>query len=150
MHDQVDRRWRLGSDSTERTSPSRTVKPFLLVSVINDPTHSEHALVKIPVANPGRAVTVAVADPAFHGFDGMIVTENGKVVGVTNDGVSKGGNVLLELSANEDWTSATITRSRPTPSTTVAETPSGEYFVINQDFSDGTATSWTIEQISFR
>jgi sugar lactone lactonase YvrE len=121
---------------------------YLLVSVINDGTYSKHALVKVPVADPSAAVDVVISDPAFSGFDGMVITATGQVVGVTNDGVAAGGNVLLELSGSEDWTSATVSRSLSiTPSTTVAVTPDNKYFVINQDFTDAAATDWTIEQI---
>lgn len=124
---------------------------YLLVSVLNDPSYSEYALVKVPFDAPESAAEVQIASADFHGFDGMVLTSTGAVVGVTNDGASPGGNVLLELESNDGWVSANVTARVAIPaSTTVARTEYDDYFVINQDFSDGTATSWTIQHIPLR
>ena len=121
---------------------------YLLVSVINDGSYSVSGLVKVPLDAPEDAVNVDIPDDAFAGFDGMVLTDSGVVVGVTNDGSAPGGNVLLELSSTTDWTSAQVDRyASITTSTTVAVTEAGTYHVINQDFADPTATTWTIEQI---
>lgn len=121
---------------------------YLLVSVLNDGTYSKHALVKVPVASPEDAVNVEVSDERFSGFDGMVIIDADTVVGVTNDGENPGGNVFIELQGNADWTSATVSGAKAiAASTTVAVTPEGAHYVINQDFTDGMATSWTIEQI---
>lgn len=122
---------------------------YLLVSVINDGSYSEHALVKVPLDDPDAAADVSITGAEFSGFDGMVITTSGRVVGVTNDGVSAGGNVLLELSSDDGWASAAVTRSAAmAASTTVAVTPQDLYYVIHQDFSDAALTEWTIERIA--
>lgn len=124
---------------------------YLLVSVLNDPSYTEYALVKVPFDAPESAADVQIAGADFHGFDGMVLTSTGAVVGVTNDGASPGGNVLLELESTDGWVSANVTTRVAIPaSTTVARTADDHFFVINQDFSDGAATSWTIQQIPLR
>lgn len=124
---------------------------YLLVSVINDGSYTKHALVKIPINQPDSATTVQMSNAGFAGFDGMVITNNGTVIGVTNDGKTPGGNVLVELSGEQAWKTATVDNSIAiTTSTTVAVTQGNDYFVINQDFSDGASTTWTIEQIKFK
>ena len=123
---------------------------YLLVSIINDGTYSKHALVKIPVNDPGSATNVEITDAAFSGFDGMYIDGNGHVIGVTNNGKSPGGNVLIELVGERDWRSAKVKSAKAiTTSTTVAVTPDNRYFVINQDFSSNQGKTWTIERIQF-
>ena len=123
---------------------------YLLVSLINDGTYSEHGLVKIPIMDPDSATNVDISDSDFSGFDGMVVHTNGNVIGVTNNGKSPGGNMLIELSGKNDWESAEVINSKAiTTSTTVAITPDSKYFVINQDFSSNFADTWKIEQIKF-
>ncbi len=124
---------------------------YLLVSLLNDGTYSEHALVKVPLDDPGSASEVAVSGTEFSGFDGMVLTSEGTVIGVTNDGVAPGGNLLLELSSADDWATARIDHSTAiTTSTTVAVTPESKNYVINQDFTDAMATTWIIERIDLR
>ena len=80
----------------------------------------------------------------------MVINSNGKVIGVTNNGKSPGGNTLIELSGNNDWETAEIINSKSiTASTTVAVTPENMHYVINQDFSDNFSETWTIERIEF-
>ena len=119
---------------------------YLLVSVINDGTYSEYGLVKIPVNDADSAINVDITDSEFSGFDGMVVTPEGNVIGVTNNGESPGGNVLVELSSEDAWESAGVENSKAiTTSTTVAITPEEMNYVINQDFSSDSAESCLIK-----
>lgn len=122
-----------------------------LVSVNENGLYANYGLVKVPISDPNSASLVKIGD-GFTGFDGMVLKNNGIVVGVTNDGKTPGGNTLIELSSKDNWHSAEIINSKSiTPSTTVAVTPENEHFVINQDFSPESAASlnWTIEKIEF-
>lgn len=126
---------------------------YLLVSLLNVNNmglYSDFGLIKIPVNEPDSAKIVAISDSKFTGFDGMVLNANGNVVGVTNNGTSPGGNMLIELSGNNDWESADVVNSKAiTSSTTVAITEENNQYVINQDFSSATKETWTIEQIKF-
>jgi len=126
---------------------------YLLVSIIkvNDKgIYEKHGLVKVPLANPSASTNVAIKDTSFGGFDGMVITPKGDVIGVTNNGKTGGGNTLIALTSNDNWKSAQVTQAKAiTPSTTVALTPENESYVINQDFSDNLKKKWTIERITF-
>ena len=122
---------------------------YLLVSIISD-GYKEHGLVKISVNDPSQATTVAISDSRFAGFDGMVITNKGTVIGITNNQKSPGGNMLIELSGDKDWKSAKVINSKSiTASTTVAITPKNNYYVINQDFSNNFSKTWTIKKIEF-
>lgn len=125
---------------------------YLLVSIlsVNDKgLYADYGLVKIPVNDPASAKLVSVSD-GFTGFDGMVLKENGNIIGVTNNGTSPGGNTLIELSSNDDWKSAKVINSKTIPaSTTVAVTPDNKIFVINQDFTKPMKEEWIIERIEF-
>ena len=126
---------------------------YLLVSVIkvNDKgIYEKHGLVKIPLNNPKLATNVKISNSKFAGFDGMVIDDKGAVIGVTNNGKTGGGNMLIELSSKDDWKSAEVTHAKAiTPSTTVALTEDNQNYVINQDFSDNLKKTWTIEQVKF-
>ncbi len=126
---------------------------YLLVSILSvneKGLYSDFGLVNIPINNPESATLVAISDSRFTGFDGMLINDKGNVIGVTNNGTTAGGNRLLELSSNDDWKSADVVNSKAiTASTTVAVTPNNLNYVINQDFTNGSAESWTIERIEF-
>ena len=126
---------------------------YLLVSLVkvNDKgIYSEYGLVKILLNDPQSATNVNITDPRFGGFDGMVLTSKGNVIGVTNNQKTPGGNTLIELSGKNDWESAEVIHSKNmTASTTVAVTPENEHYVINQDFSNDFAKTWTIERIEF-
>jgi sugar lactone lactonase YvrE len=126
---------------------------YLLVSIIkvNDKgIYEAHGLAKIPLDKPTASSVVTIADTAFGGFDGMVITPHGNVIGVTNNGKTGGGNTLIELSSKDNYKSAQVIRSKAiTTSTTVALTPKNESYVINQDFSDNFKKTWTIEKIEF-
>ena len=120
-----------------------------LVSVNEKGLYADYGLVKIPVNAPKEAKVVNIAS-GFTGFDGMVISSNGNVIGVTNNGKTPGGNTLIELVGENDWESAKVIHSKTiTASTTVAITPSGENYVINQDITNRTPENWTIEQIKF-
>ena len=126
---------------------------YLLVSMLNvndKGLYSEYALVKIPVDEPKSANIVEISNSIFTGFDGMVINSEGNVIGVTNNGVSPGGNMLIELSGNKGWDTAEVVKSKViTASTTVAVTPENKNYVINQDFLNPMAKNWTIERIQF-
>ncbi len=126
---------------------------YLLVSLLNvdkKGLYADYGLVKIPLNNPDSAKVVDIKNSGFTGFDGMLITSSGNVIGVTNNGKTPGGNTLIELSGKNNWESAEVINSKEiTTSTTVAQTPDGNYFVINQDFSNKTPNTWIIEQIRF-
>lgn len=121
-----------------------------LVSVDERGLYANYGLVKIPVNNPKEAKVVDITNSGFTGFDGMVLTEKGNVVGVTNNGKTPGGNTLLELESKNNWESAEVINSKSmTASTTVAVTQENSYYVINQDFTRNDAENWTIERIDF-
>ncbi len=126
---------------------------YLLVSLIKineKGLYSGYGLVKIPIDDPKSASTVSISDSQFAGFDGMVINAEGNVIGVTNNQKVPGGNMLIELSGNNNWQSAKVINAMTmTSSTTVAVTPDNKHYVINQDFSDPLAKTWTIERIKF-
>ena len=126
---------------------------YLLVSVLNvdeQSLYADYGLIKVPLSAPETATAVAISGSGYAGFDGMVINDDGNAVGVTNNGIVPGGNVLLELSGRNNWESAEIVNTTAiTASTTVAVTPGGEYYVINQDFSNPSQQNWTIEQVKF-
>jgi sugar lactone lactonase YvrE len=126
---------------------------YLLVSilVVNEQgLYADYGLVKIPTNDPKSAQVVSISNDGFTGFDGMVLTSEGTVIGVTNDGKMPGGNTLIELSSENGWESATVINTKAIKaSTTVAITPEKHNYVINQDFQNSNATSWTIERIEF-
>jgi len=126
---------------------------YLLVSILNVNEkwlYADYGLVKIPVNNPKLAKIVTITNSGYTGFDGMVITSKGTIIGVTNDGESPGGNVLIELSGNKNWESAQVIKTKAiTPSTTVAITQGSKNYVINQDFTNDAKKTWTIERIEF-
>jgi len=126
---------------------------FLLVAILNvnnKGLYADYGLIKIPEKHPNKAKVVNIKGSQFTGFDGMVLNDEGKVVGVTNNGKTPGGNTLVELSSKDGWKSAKVVHAKAiTPSTTVAVTPHNKNYVINQSFTDNFAKSWTIERISF-
>ncbi len=126
---------------------------YLLVSLLSvnkKGLYTDYGLIKIPVNNPVSTTIVNISDAEFSGFDGMVITSAGNVVGVTNNGKSAGGNTLIELMSADHWESAKVIHAGAIkPSTTVAVIPGNKYYVINQDFSDNFAENWTIKKITF-
>ncbi len=126
---------------------------YLLVSLLNvndKGLYSDYGLIKIPVNAPETAEIVNIDGSEFTGFDGMVITSNGNIIGVTNNQKTPGGNKLIELSGKDNWKSAEVVNSKSiTPSTTVAVSADNKYYVINQDFSDNNKKEWKIEEIKF-
>ena len=126
---------------------------YLLVSILNVNDkwlYADYGLVKIPLKDPKLAKLVKFSNSGYRGFDGMFINAKGNVVGITNNGTSPGGNRFIELSGENDWKSAKVINSKDiTPSTTVAVTPENRQYILNQDFSNDSAKTWTIEQIKF-
>jgi sugar lactone lactonase YvrE len=125
----------------------------LLVSILtvnNKGLYDNFGLVKIPLSHPDKATLVKIENDGYSGFDGMVFKRNGNIIGISNNQKTPGGNLLLELSSNNNWDSAkVINKKEITPSTTVALSKSENMFVINQDFSNNTKQTWSIEQIKF-
>ncbi len=126
---------------------------YLLVSLVgvsDKGLYTDYGLVRIPIDDPKSAKVVNFLNEGFTGFDGMVVSSNGHVVGVTNSGTMPGGNTLIEISSEDGWESAKVVNSKSiTPSTTVVITPDGQNYVINQDFTNRTPENWKIEHIKF-
>ena len=126
---------------------------YLLVSLltVNEKgLYENYGLVKIPVNDTKSALVIKFENEGFTGFDGMVLKSNGNVVGVTNNGTSPGGNTLIELSSNDNWTSAKVVHSKSIPaSTTVVITPSNKNYVLNQDFTKPMKEYWTIQEVKF-
>ena len=126
---------------------------FLLVSLLSvneKGLYADYGLIKIPLNNPKLALVINISDSKFSGFDGMVINDKGNVIGVTNDGTSPGGNLLIELSSKNAWQSAEVINAKGIrASTTVAITPNYKHYVINQDFSSNNTETWTIEQVEF-
>lgn len=121
-----------------------------LVSVNDKGLYTDYGLLKIPIDNPNAAKVVNFTNEGFTGFDGMVLTSNGNVIGVTNNGTMPGGNTLIEISSQDNWESARVINTKAiTASTTVAITPDGKNYVINQDFTNRTPENWKIERIEF-
>ena len=126
----------------------------LFVSLINVDDkwlYTDYGLVKIDIDNPKSTTVVKINSSDFAGFDGMVIKENGNIVGITNNQKSAGGNMLIELSSSDNWKSAKVVHKKEIkPSTTVAVTPKSENYVLHQDFSDDFAKTWNIEKIEFK
>jgi len=123
----------------------------LLISVIStNPPYKQYALVNIPLNDASKATAVKIEGDAFSGFDGMYIKKNGNIVGVSNDKKNFGGNLLLELSSNDNYKTAKVIHAKSIKaSTTVAVTPENENFIIKQDFSNPFAKEWHIDKITF-
>lgn len=127
---------------------------YLLVSLVSvnekNGLYENYGLVKVPVTDAKSANVVIFENEGFTGFDGMVLKSNGNVIGVTNNGTAPGGNMLIELSSNDNWNSAKVINSKTIPaSTTVAVTSNDKNYVINQDFTQPMKEDWTIEQVKF-
>jgi len=126
---------------------------FLLVSLLSvsdKGLYENYGLVHIPVNDAKAAKVVHFKNDGYHGFDGMVMKDNGNIVGVTNDGKNPGGNTLLELTSKDNWQNAEVVHSKAIKaSTTVAVTPENQNYVIHQDFTKNMAKTWVIEQIQF-
>ena len=126
---------------------------YLIVSLLNvnkKGIYDDYALVRISLNNPKEVHYINIENEGFAGFDGMVVKENGNIVGVTNNQKSPGGNKLIELSSDSNWNDAKIINSKKiSASTTVAITPDNKNYVIQQDFSNNFKKKWSIKQIEF-
>lgn len=126
---------------------------YLIVSLLNvnnKGLYDDYALVKIPVNNPKEAQRVKIQNDGFAGFDGMVLKENGNIVGITNNQKSPGGNMIIELSSDSNWKSAQVVNSKEIPaSTTVAITPENKNYIIKQNFMDSFKKDWEIVNVKF-
>ena len=112
------------------------------------PRDGKWQLVKIPLDNPKAASRVTMEDPMYKGFDGMLVNENGTVVGVTHN-EDKSASLLIKLETSDNWNSAKIvsSKSSKTRLTTVARVQDGNYFALQQNFKDPKKADWVLENI---
>lgn len=126
---------------------------YLLVSILTvnkKGLYANYGLVKIPLNDSTLATVVDTSNTQYAGFDGMVIKPNGNIVGITNNQRTPGGNRLLELSSSDNFKTAKVINSKEiTASTTVALTPNGKNFVINQDFTNNVKKSWRIEKVEF-
>jgi hypothetical protein len=112
--------------------------------------YTNYALLKIPTNNPKKYTQVSLTNKGFRGFDGLVIKPNGNIIGITNNGETPGGNMLTELTSEDNWVTATIINLKAIkPSTTVALTEDDRKYVINQDFSDNSTKNWVIGSVSF-
>ncbi|HFD14455.1 MAG TPA: hypothetical protein ENJ34_04035, partial [Epsilonproteobacteria bacterium] len=111
---------------------------FVSLIKVNDKwLYTDYGLVKIDINNPKSTTVIKMNNSGFAGFDGMVIKENGNIVGVTNNQKTAGGNSLIELSSDDNWTSAKVIHTKDIkPSTTIAITQNNENYVIHQDFSN--------------
>lgn len=121
-----------------------------LLSVNKKGLYEDFALVKIPVNDASKAQYVSLENQGFAGFDGMVLKDNGSIVGVTNNQKTPGGNTLIELSSSTNWKSAKVIQTKTIPaSTTVAVTPDNKNYVIQQNFMDNFKKEWNINHVEF-
>lgn len=121
-----------------------------LLSVNKKGLYEDFALVKIPVNDASKAQYVSLENQGFAGFDGMVLKDNGSIVGVTNNQKTPGGNTLIELSSSTNWKSAKVIQTKTIPaSTTVAVTPDNKNYVIQQNFMDNFKKEWNINRVEF-
>ena len=124
---------------------------YLLVSLlkVNEKgLYSDYALLNIPLTNPQETKTVIINKSGYAGFDGMVLKEDGNIIGITNNQTTPGGNTFLELSSQDNWKSADVVATKViNPSTTIALTPQNEYYIINQSFMTNFSKKWTIENV---
>ena len=119
---------------------------FLLVSY----SHQNSSLVKIPINNPEAAEIVLINNFDFKGFDGMLLNENGRLVGVTFAPDAEGNHAVVELKSIDNWKTASISNSKTTKkSTTITQIKPNVYYIINQDWKDRNAENWTLEKVAF-
>jgi sugar lactone lactonase YvrE len=127
---------------------------YLLASILTvnkKGLYDNFGLVKIPVDNPNNAKLVKIDDKKYSGFDGMVIKPNGDVVGVTNNQKTPGGNRLITLRSSDNFKTAKVIKSKDIDaSTTVAVTPNGKIFVINQDFTNNFKKDWNIQEVNFK
>ncbi|MDO7135990.1 SMP-30/gluconolactonase/LRE family protein [Algibacter lectus] len=119
---------------------------FLLVSY----SHQNSTLLKIPINNPEAAETVLINNYGFKGFDGMLLNEVGRLIGVTFAPDANGNHAVIELKSDDNWKTANITNSKKIKqSTTITQVKPNIYYVINQDWKDRNAKKWTLEKVTF-
>ncbi|WP_165876125.1 SMP-30/gluconolactonase/LRE family protein [Mariniflexile fucanivorans] len=119
---------------------------FLLVSY----SHQNSSLVKIPINNPEAAEIVLINNFDFKGFDGILLNEKGRLVGVTFSPDADGNHAVIELKSDDNWKTASISNSKKTKkSTTITQIKPNVYYVINQDWKDRNAENWTLEKVAF-
>jgi sugar lactone lactonase YvrE len=112
------------------------------------PRDGKWQIVKIPLDNPKAASRVIMDDPVYRGFDGMLVNEDGTVVGVTHN-TDKSASILIKLQTSDNWNSAKIVSSQvsKTRLTTVARVQDGNYFALQQNFKNPKKADWVLENI---
>lgn len=123
------------------------VNDILLVSDVV-PRDGKWQLVKIPLDNPKNASRVNVNDDIYRGFDGMLVNNDGTVVGVTHN-KDKSASILIKLESKDKWNSTQVLakKASKTRLTTVARVTDGNYFALQQNFKNPKKANWILENI---
>ena len=108
------------------------------------------SLVKIPINNPEAAEIVFIENFDFKGFDGMLLNENGRLVGVTCASDPEGNDAVIKLKTDDKWKTSSVSNSKTTKkSTTITQIKPNVYYIINEDWKDRNAENWTLEKVAF-
>ncbi len=119
---------------------------FVLVAQSKD--HPQ--LCKFPYSNPENRQEVRIEDERFQGFDGLVLADKNRVVGVSTIKSNQGKDALIELTTTDNWQSASISNYQEVnSSTTVAQVSDQEYYVLNQDFRNPSAKTVVVERVVF-
>jgi len=116
---------------------------FLIVSNL-----FANQIATIALDKPNEINIVAIDNPLFGGFDGMVYKSDGNIVGVTN----LNPETLIELGSSDNWQSASVINSKTlsSPATTVAVTPEANYYALLTDVvSQEVFNNWVIERVVF-
>lgn len=119
----------------------------LLVSDVV-PRDGKWQLVKIPLDNPKAATRVNMDNSIYRGFDGMLVNNDGTIIGVTHN-KDKSSSILLKLESSDNWNSAKVVakKASKTRLTTVARVTDGNYYALQQNFKNPKKANWVLENI---
>lgn len=112
------------------------------------PRNGKWQLVKIPLDNPKATSRVIMDDSIYRGFDGMLVNNDGTIIGVTHN-KEKSSSILLKLESKDNWNSAKVVakKASKTRLTTVARVEDGNYFALQQNFKSPKKADWVLENI---
>ncbi|RKR12191.1 sugar lactone lactonase YvrE [Maribacter vaceletii] len=123
-------------------------KGYLLVSYY---TKEEANLIKIPINTPTKAEIIQIKGFDFRGFDGMILNEKGNLVGVAKNFDNPKRGFVFELSTEDEWKTAKVVQKISiNRSSTIAQVNSEIYYVLNQDWKNKNAKTWTLEKVSLK
>lgn len=121
---------------------------YLIVSYY---TNDDANLIKIPIENPDLSELITINNLDFRGFDGMILNEKGNLVGVAKNFENPKEGFVFELSSDDKWKTADVVKKIAiNRSSTIAQVNSDVYYVINQDWKNKHAKTWTLEKVNLK